>query len=142
MIGCLHCTKRGRKDGSHTGATPSGAQCPPEYVCVFVRLQYSSNNRSPVRSQVYLQEEPRTRSRPENAWKEDVCRPYVSALNNAALQALRSPPPLPPTHTLKLVADACVALLLLSTQLKADPKERQCAAMYEFGTVAPAQTVC
>lgn len=35
----------------------------------------------------------------------------------------------------------CVAVRLLSTQLKADSNERQRATMFELGTVAPAQTV-
>lgn len=84
----------------------------------------SSVTTNPHSSEVYYQEESWTWSRPEIAWKEDVCRPYISTLNNAALPVLRSPPEV----------GCCVALIKHS--IKAIPKERLCATMFELGNVA------
>lgn len=113
-ISCLHGTKRVRGAGSCTGATPGPAPC---------------------NSLVYERIVTRSRFHPEIPWKGDVGRRYVSALNSAALPALRPPPP---SQRMMML---CVAVRLLSTQLKADSNERQRATMFELGTVAPAQTV-
>ncbi len=50
FIECLHCTQWGRKEGSHTTATPSGAQRTSETVF----LQNSSTKKDPQLSELCL----------------------------------------------------------------------------------------
>lgn len=64
--------------------------------------------------------------------EKDVSRAYISPFNNAAVPALTSP----------AKAGCCVAVLLLSTQLKPFPRKRQCVQHCLNQEMLAAQTVC
>ena len=104
----------GGKDGSDTAATPSGAQSTFWKTCSrgSSRKTRSHTLKWSVSSRLLS-------LRPETTCKRDVCRPYISTFNNATVPVLRHPPPPPP---LSSEVGCCLALPLLSTQLKPFPR--------------------